>query len=127
MTGRCKAEFLRADLRSFGVADPDANPVCNELPSMHTPAVAFGCMYVMEGATLGGQIISGHVARSFGYDARHGAAFFHSYGNQTGAMWRKFGQSLAVFAANPAVQDEIVAAAVSTFQSLQRWCESENT
>jgi heme oxygenase len=127
MVGRRKAGLLRHDLQCLGVTDPDATPVCRALPVLTTPAAAFGCLYVLEGATLGGQIISGHVASRFGYSAQHGAAFFHGYGSETGTMWRTFGHMLTAFAANATTDDDIVAAAVSTFRTLRLWCEREET
>lgn len=126
LAGRRKVSLLRQDLQHLGVTDPDATPVCTALPALTTPAAAFGCLYVLEGATLGGQIISAHAAGCFGYTALQGAAFFHGYGSQTGAMWRAFGNSLTEFAADPATDDEIVAAALSTFQTLRLWCETED-
>jgi heme oxygenase len=125
LSGRPKAGLLRHDLQCLGIADPDATPVCTALPALTTPAAAFGCLYVLEGATLGGQIISRHAASRFGYGAQHGAAFFHGYGSETGAMWRTFGHTLTAFAASSATDDEIVAAAVATFRALRLWCESE--
>jgi heme oxygenase len=125
LSGRCKAGLLRHDLLCLGLTDPDAIPVCAALPALTTPASAFGCLYVLEGATLGGQIISGHAASRFGHSAQHGAAFFHAYGSETGAMWRTFGHSLMAFSNDSTTDDEIVAAALSTFRALRLWCESE--
>jgi heme oxygenase len=125
LSGRQKAGLLRHDLQCLGMAEPEATPVCTALPALTTPAAAFGCLYVFEGATLGGQIISSHAASRFGYGAQHGAAFFHGYGSETGAMWRTFGHTLTAYAARSATDDEIVAAAVATFRALRLWCESE--
>jgi heme oxygenase len=125
LSGRQKAGLLRHDLQCLGMAEPDATPVCTALPALTTPAAAFGCLYVLEGATLGGQIISSHAASRFGYGAQHGAGFFHGYGSETGAMWRSFGHTLTAFAASSATDDEIIAAAVATFRALRLWCESE--
>jgi heme oxygenase len=127
MDGRHKAALLRRDLQYLGVIDPDAVPVCTLLPTVKTVAAGFGCLYVLEGATLGGQIISAHVASRFGYDAQHGAAFFHGYGSQTGARWRTFGQALTAFAADASTDDDIVDAATATFRTLRLWYESEGS
>jgi heme oxygenase len=125
LSGRRKSSLLQHDLQCLGVIDPDATPVCAAIPALTTPAAAFGCLYVIEGATLGGQIISGHVASRFGYSKQHGAAFFNGYGQETGAMWRTFGNLLTTFSATSNTDDEIVAAAVSTFQTLRLWCAGE--
>ena len=55
---------------------------------MNGPLDAVGCLYVLEGSTLGGQIILRRAAERLGIDADTGAGFFHGYGAQTGAMWR---------------------------------------
>ena len=124
---RCrKSGLLRRDLQWLGLSDPDVTPVCAALPDLTSTAAAFGCLYVLEGATLGGQVIYGHAANRFGYSVDHGASFFHGYGSQTGAMWRSFGQSITAFSANsPTDDDVVVAAAVSAFRTLRLWCSRE--
>ena len=120
---RHKTPHLDANLTALGHQAIDRLPLCTNVQSLISAAECFGCLYVLEGATLGGQIILGHAASRFGYGAQDGAAFFHGYGSETGAMWRTFGHSLTAFAANSATDDEIVAAAVSTFRALRLWCE----
>ena len=41
----------------------------HRLPPLETQADAFGCLYVLEGATLGGRVISRHIERALGLDA----------------------------------------------------------
>lgn len=48
-----------------------------------------GCLYVAEGAALGGRIIARHLKAQHGFDARHGAAFFGGDGEAFGPRWRK--------------------------------------
>jgi heme oxygenase len=50
---------------------------------------AVGCLYVLEGATLGGQFISRHLA-TLGIGPANGGLFFHGYGAKTGEMWKSF-------------------------------------
>jgi heme oxygenase len=48
-----------------------------------------GCLYVTEGATLGGQIISRSLGQ-LGIGPTSGGLFFHGYGAKTGEMWKSF-------------------------------------
>lgn len=121
---RAKTPLLEADLRALGEGDPGRLPVCTDLPPHGTAAQAFGCLYVLEGATLGGQVISRHVREALGVTPEAGGRFFHGYGDRTGAMWQAFRAALVAFAARE-TEDEIVAAAAATFRTLHRWCEGE--
>ncbi len=60
------------------------------LPPLDTEAALLGAMYVMEGSTLGGQIISRHVTRVLGLMNGRGDAFFRGHGPNTGPMWTEF-------------------------------------
>ena len=84
-----------------------------------------GLTYVLEGATLGGRVISRHIERVLGLDAAHGARFFHGYGEQTGAMWKAFRAALSAFADQPTQEDQVVASAIATFAALRVWCADD--
>jgi heme oxygenase len=50
-----------------------------------------GALYVIEGATLGGQVISPQIqAGRLGVTPEHGGRFFHGYGEQTTPRWNEF-------------------------------------
>jgi hypothetical protein len=55
---RIKLPVLRMDLMALGLDETaiEALPACQRLPQIHSPAAALGVSYVLEGATLGGQI-----------------------------------------------------------------------
>jgi heme oxygenase (biliverdin-IX-beta and delta-forming) len=125
---RQKTGLLARDLGALGMA-PDALarlPRCRELPVMAELAHAFGCLYVIEGATLGGQIISRQICAQFQFTPAHGAAFFTSYGTETGAMWRRFGSQLSAYATTPERELMIVDAALETFRTLRHWLARGN-
>lgn len=122
LQARRKAPWLVADLRALGEPDPAALPDCPGLPPLPGVAAGFGCLYVMEGATLGGQLIARHLRESLGLHDGNGARFHHGYGARNGAMWQSFRTALAAHATAPAVQDEVVAAAIATFRALRSWC-----
>src|ERR1051325_9493262 len=54
---RVKTPLLRADLEALGI-DPSTVSLCADIPRPCTQPERFGVCYVLEGATLGGQIIS---------------------------------------------------------------------
>lgn len=119
---RRKTPLLRDDLASLGLSEEDVSrlPRCDRIPPMSCRNAAFGGLYVVEGATLGGQLITRHIREAFGQDPAAPSAFFASYGERVGRMWRAFREALA---RNCGVQDrEIVAhAAVETFEGLEAW------
>lgn len=121
---RCKAELLRADLAALGAgADAiGALPRCPDLPAVAGAADGLGCLYVLEGATLGGQVARREVERRLGLVPGRGCSFFGSYGERVGPMWREFCRALEGYAAAaPGAADRIVGAACATFAGLDRW------
>lgn len=124
--GRAKTGWLRADLRAQGLTDAaiDALPRCPDLPDVSTPAQALGALYVFEGATLGGQIISRHLEQELGYTNGEGYRYFQSYGPDAGRKWQEF-RGFLQQPAEPAAADRTVAAAGETFSKLQAWLEGQ--
>ncbi len=123
MGGRRKVGLLRLDLRALGSSDAEveALPVCVSVPEVTTFGRAFGCLYVVEGATLGGRIIVRALGEHLGIGPATGAAFFEGYGAETGAMWRSF---LSHLDASPWPPDDTIAGAVDTFLAFERWLSS---
>lgn len=120
LLGRSKSAHLIADLQHLGTVPPGSwnEMLCDALPALDTRARILGSMYVIEGATLGGQILRREFVPKFGFNG-HGCAFFTGYGNRTGDMWKQFGE---VVNALPAVEtNAAVASAVATFESMHAW------
>jgi len=122
-TARRKTPLLEKDLLFLDLSERDLAelPQCQKLPTVESEAQAFGCLYVLEGATLGGQIISKYVADKLGYERERGATFFKSYGAEVRAMWCGFVQALREYATAHDADDEVVAAAVDTFDKFDQW------
>lgn len=120
---RRKTPHLSQDLAALGVTpeELDQTPLCQALPDLRTTARLFGCLYVIEGATLGGQIITRHLQASLGVTPQSGGAFFSGYAEHTGSRWKAFGVHLTAFALASGAEDEIVAGANETFETLDRW------
>jgi heme oxygenase len=121
LSAREKAPLLAADLRVLGHAPAAvlALPRCPSLPTVALPSQAMGTLYVLEGATLGGQIIARHLRSTLDLDVSNGAAFFAGYGERTREMWTRFANSV-----EDAAQLDLAAAirtAIETFETLEHW------
>ncbi len=123
---RRKAAALRADLHRLE-EDTAAIRLYDDLPTINTPAQAFGSLYVMEGSTLGGRLIAKNLAQALGLDASGGAAFFNGYGPQTGSRWKAFQQAMLRFSADFHQDEEMIDTANETFQKLEQWIRRNQT
>jgi heme oxygenase len=118
---RQKVHNLTADLNYLGIGVPSL-PLCSAVPSYKNVSAVLGGLYVTEGATLGGQIISRHLRRTFDFPECRGDTFFRSYGESVGPMWSSFRDILAGHS-SPSTDDEIIRAAKRTFEALSQWFE----
>ena len=117
---RAKLPLLDRDLEFLGVGE-ERRAISAERPVIDSCAAALGALYVLEGATLGGQVIERHAARSVGVTACAGGSYFHGYGARTGDMWRAFGDALSAWVARNGRSESIVQGAVECFRSLESW------
>ena len=127
---RQKTAFLEADLQSMNQAIPNTGEpltLCTALPQLNSTAECFGCLYVLEGATLGGVVISKHIQDMLGVTPETGGLFFHGYGQRTGEMWREFRAAMSLFDAQTHQQDQVIVAARATFDTLRHWCAKSST
>jgi heme oxygenase len=123
---RQKTPRLTQDLMAMGTSPRAlaATPLCAVLPTLDAPEQLLGCLYVIEGATLGARSITHHLQNRIGLTPESGGAFFEGYGAQTGSRWKSFCTTLINYAdhtGDEARDAVIVGAANSTFQSLTQW------
>src|SRR5688500_12649722 len=120
--GRAKTGWLEADLEFFGydAVQRSRLPRASALPSTSSRAEILGASYVLEGSTLGGQIIVRHLRKTLQLAGPEGFRFFNSYGDCVNSQWQAFRAEL-LRASSPANDPMIVAAAQTTFSLLQRW------
>lgn len=123
LESRLKAHLLEADLRRLG-AEPERLARCTRLPGVQTFFAGLGCMYVLEGSTLGAQFIARHLRERFGIDESSGGAFFNAYGGSAGKRWSDF-RTFLISHAGTGPDDEIVGAARETFEALDEWLEAD--
>jgi heme oxygenase len=123
---RRKADRLGDDLQHLQPYQASDLPLCNDLPETHTLEQAFGCLYVMEGSTLGGKMIYKTVNDTLGLDHANGISFFYGYGDDTGLKWKAFQHSLETVSSLATTKDErMIEAANHTFNKLKKWFESK--
>jgi heme oxygenase len=119
---RTRLPHLERDLAALGLPTAKlvdlprcaaARDLANGLPQ------AIGSIYVMEGSTLGGQVIA-RALSGLDWVPPGGLAYFQPYGDRTGAMWRAF-RAWADEMVPP--QDHALAAAGAqrTFALLREW------
>lgn len=121
---RQKTPRLRQDLLILGDAETTiaALPLCEDLPPLVSGAQLWGCLYVIEGATLGGQIIIKHLRRNLGLSDNSGAPFFDGYGTETSAQWKAFCAAVPVYGEDSAGDREaMLLSANQTFDALSGW------
>jgi len=119
---RSRLGHLRHDLRTLGVTDAEISSVslCSDAHGLTAnEARALGSFYVLEGSTLGGQLITRHLSSAHWLPAE-GLSYFNPYGSRTGEMWRSFRRWLEIQARHQDAND-IVAGARATFVVLQKW------
>jgi len=122
---RTKVPRLVQDLRYWGHWEREEQrlPRCTTLPMIRDRLDALGCMYVTEGATLGGRILADKIRDELGITATTGAAFWVGYGSNTNSMWDEFGRLMSVVPQSSDDQSRIIASAQATFRTMRMWYE----
>lgn len=117
---RLNAPKLFNDLRSLGMSKTGISNIAgfDDLPALDSPEKIFGALYVVEGSTLGGQIISRHLKEKFNLDETNGVAFFSGYGKETGKMWNAFREKITAFALNSTDHEAVIKSAIATFEKI---------
>jgi heme oxygenase len=118
---RLKSHQLAEDIEKLGLPLPTRLAGPSDLPALDTPAQILGVLYVIEGSTLGGMVISRHFKKILDLDATNGAAFYVGYGPETVPFWKGFLAILESEVTAPADQDACVKAAADTFDLMSVW------
>lgn len=119
---RRKLHWLEADAKVLGLGEVET---FDDLPDVSSLPKAFGSLYVVEGSTLGGSVIARHLNQHLGLTPENGGSFYASYGPMIGPMWKQFGEAVTAYAGDGENDDEIVAAAVETFDSINALFKAE--
>ena len=118
---RRKTHLLIDDLHALGATDLEALPVCSALPAVRSIDEAWGCLYVLEGSTLGGQIIQRTLAPRLELTRDKGLRFLVAYAEQTGSSWKAFCAALAAHDEQGCDSDAAIRGAAQTFKTQMAW------
>ena len=88
------------------------------LLSIERPLALLGCVYVLEGSTLGATVLRPLVARAFLLTGEEGQAYLHNYGPEVQARWVQFQQRMNLLYLSAEERGQIVKAAGELFQQL---------
>lgn len=120
-TQRRKAAALAEDLEDLKATLPEKASE-KDTPSISSHLQAMGALYVMEGSTLGGKIISQMIQKKLNLPDGFALSFFNSYGENTGSMWQTFKDAINQPLSAP--QEAIVIqSADDTFIRFREWFE----
>lgn len=120
---RRKVPWLIEDLTHLGLTSHDIRSLalCLDLPRITTEAELLGSLYVVEGATLGGQVVSEWWSRSRGSGSLKCNRFFQSYGKDVARKWQSFLELLPERIDTGRKEEEAVRTACATFVAFERW------
>ena len=122
---RARTLLIESDLLSLGLSAREVAdlPRSTELPRLSCREELAGCLYVLEGACLGGRIIAPVLRDRLGVAEGSGASFFIGDGDGTQARWHIFLAWLEGLVDAGAQLDELVASARATFLAFAVWVE----
>jgi len=118
---RRNSNSILIDLKAIGQSTK-APLICTDLPNINSTPEALGAMYVLEGSTLGGRMISRILMKNdfVKFDASN-LHFFIGYGENTGSKWINF---LSVLNQYENEANDMVRTANDTFNCLTKWMET---
>ncbi len=123
---RLKADLLLQDLVALGmdVSAVSHLPRSDDLPNLDSFPHQMGALYVMEGSTLGGRVISKRLQERFGTTIDDKLNYYQCYGDNTGAEWKVFQTFMGrQFDENGDGMAAVIAAANATFTALYHWLD----
>ena len=120
---RRKTKAIANDLEHLGAALPKL-ATGSQLPAITNHFESLGALYVIEGSTLGGQIITKMLMQQLHATGTPGFSFFSGYGDDTMRMWQAFKLILddPFNIPNPGV---IIQAANDTFLKFGLWFDGQ--
>ncbi|MFA9213198.1 MAG: biliverdin-producing heme oxygenase [Candidatus Methylacidiphilales bacterium] len=124
---RKKALFIEEDLKALDIAI-DKGTLLDEAFFSNTYTdvyMAAGALYVLEGSTLGGQIIVKHLQKAMptGFVS---ITYFSGYQQKTGGMWKEFLQQLTALPQSTQQEEQIIMGAITTFKIIDGLLSNNN-
>jgi len=117
---RSRLLLIEHDLRALGLDETGIRSItpCAQAARLGDNAdAALGSVYVLEGSTLGGLVITRQLSKASWWPPE-GLRYFNPYGDNTGSNWQTMLRHLSDTHGD---HDRIVAGALFTFEILQDW------
>lgn len=113
---RKKTSYLHKDLENLSIKiDSIKKPSIQFTPE--NSAQFLGMLYVQEGSSLGGAVISRHLKLNPNLSEIPSFHFYGCYGGKTGEMWKKFCTVFeSLFSAGNYDREEVLKGAINTFE-----------
>lgn len=122
---RRKASLLLQDMAVINGAPVEPPPLCTDIPEIIDACQALGALYVLEGSTLGGQVICQILTRNLIIpELPKALSFFEGYGANTQAMWDSFVHYLDGYNGTDAQKARLIQSAADTFLKFRIWAEA---
>ncbi len=119
--GREKSSLLNNDLSELNCDTSSDFLYCKNTPNLNTLPEVFGYLYVIEGSTLGGQIMSKLLKQNLQLLPIIPTRYFTAYGKHTRKYWDSFLKTLNDHDFNHDQKENVVTSAIHTFSSLLNW------
>ncbi|MEI8029390.1 MAG: biliverdin-producing heme oxygenase [Comamonadaceae bacterium] len=87
--------------------------------SLEEPLALLGWLYVLEGSTLGAQVVSPMVARALVLSGEDGLVYLHSYGAAVRQHWAQYQQRMNALHLSAPERAQMIAAANDLFAALE--------
>lgn len=118
---RKKTPLLEEDLISLGTQESSIAtiPICQH-PTDITWENLLGYLYVIEGSTLGGQVITRILRDHLHLSPSNGARFFYGYGKKTKEKWDEY-CAILNSVDDRKKQECIIKSALFTFNAFYAW------
>jgi len=126
---RVRSELIESDLLALGLSRRELAELrrCTNLPRLSCLEDMAGCLYVLEGACLGGQVIAPTLRQRLAVDKDSGASFFVGDAEATSARWILVLTWLDALVRAGARSEEIAASACATFLAFAQWVEEQGS
>ena len=119
---RRSAAWIKKDL-DYLQQSTGAVAAPHELPLINNTPAAMGALYVLEGSTLGGRMITKHLMRQLPQLPAAALQFFSGYGEHTGSKWKTFMEALNQLPYNESDYSTVIQTANTTFLKMDLWIQ----
>lgn len=111
--------WLERDMQVHDITPAEPAPI--NYPALTNPSQLLGYLYVKQGSTLGGRVISKHLHKTLGLIDHETNYFFAGFGEETGPRWKAFLKLLENKEVN---HEEAVNQAIKTFKATIDCCDT---